>query len=203
MESGHDVVRVPTARLGGLAGVSQQTAARYLKELEDDGLIRRIKTGRGQGIVLTEKGVSELSDLYSSLRSFFEGAGPEAKVTGTLSKGMGEGAYYVGEYAAEMEGRLSYKPYPGTFNVKTGDVPGLDRFLTGTINGFRKRNRTFGSIRYAPVKVSANGRAEVGHLIVPARTHHRGILEIVSPVNLREALGVCDGDSVDVEFVME
>jgi len=55
-------------------------------------------------------GVSELSDLYSSLRSFFEDWQPEARVSGTLSKGMGEGAYYVGEYAAEMESRLSYKP---------------------------------------------------------------------------------------------
>ncbi len=75
--------------------------------------------------------------------------------------------------------------------------------MTGTIKGFKKKNRTFGSIRYAPVRVSAKGESVDCHLIVPARTHHKDVLEIICQTNLRERLGVGDGDAVGVEFVGE
>lgn len=200
MKSKKDIVQIPTANLGELAGVSQQTAARNLKELEDDGLIRRVKTGRGQGIILTEKGITELSELYMGLKSFIEEETPKTRITGTLSRGLGEGAYYIGEYAEEIKSKLSYTPYPGTLNVRAGEPFAPDRLLTGIIKGFKKKNRSFGSIRYAPVKLSAKGRAETGHLIVPARTHHKGVLEIISEHNLREKLGISDGDVLEVEF---
>jgi riboflavin kinase, archaea type len=203
MKSKKDIVNVPSAQLGELAGVSQQTAARNLKELEDDGLIRRVKTGRGQGIIVTEKGIAELTELYSGLKAFLEEEAPTTKVTGTISRGMGEGAYYVNEYAEEIKNKLGYKPFPGTLNVKISEPLNLDRLLTGTIKGFKKKNRTFGSIRYAPVSVSAKGQGIDRHIIVPARTHHKDVLEIISQYNLREKLGVADGDAVKVEFLEE
>ncbi|MFZ2455005.1 MAG: DUF120 domain-containing protein [Candidatus Altiarchaeia archaeon] len=201
MKSIKDIVNIPSAQLGELAGVSQQTAARNLKELEDAGLIRRVKTGRGQGVIVTEKGIMELTELYSSLKEFLEEEAPETKVTGTISRGMGEGAYYISEYAEEIKNKLGYKPFPGTLNVKVSEPLSLDRLLTGTIKGFKKKNRTFGSIRYAPMCVSAKGQSVDCHIIVPARTHHKDVLEIISQCNLREKLGVSDGDVVNVEFV--
>jgi len=203
MKSKKDIVNIPSAQLGELAGVSQQTAARNLKELEDAGLIRRVKTGRGQGLIITEKGIAELTELFSGLKSFLEEEAPLTKVTGTISRGMGEGAYYVSEYAEEIKNKLSYKPFPGTLNVKISEPLSLDRLMTGTIKGFKKKNRTFGSIRYAPVKISAKGKTESCHLIVPARTHHKGILEIICPYNLRERLNLLDGDFVSLEFFEE
>ena len=203
MKSKKDILNIPSAQLGELAGVSQQTAARNLKELEEDGLIRRVKTGRGQGIIVTEKGIAELNELYSGLKAFFEEEAPTTKVTGTLSRGMGEGAYYVNEYAEEIKNKLGYKPFPGTLNVKISEPLNLDRLTTGTIKGFKKKNRTFGSIRYAPVRVSAKGQCFDCHIIVPARTHHKDVLEIICPLNLREKLGIADGDSVKVDFLEE
>jgi riboflavin kinase len=201
MKSKKDIVNLPSAELGELAGVSQQTAARNLKELEDEGLIRRVRTGRGQGIIITEKGIAELTQLYSGLKAFLEEETPATKVTGTISRGMGEGAYYVNEYAEEIKNKLGYKPFPGTLNVKISEPLNLDRLTTGTIKGFKKKNRTFGSIRYAPVRVSAKGQSVDCHIIVPARTHHKDVLEIISPLNLREKLGAGDGEAVGVEFV--
>ncbi len=203
MKSKKEIAAIPTAQLGELSGISQQSASRRLKELEDDGLIRRVKTGRSQGVIVTEKGINELNELYSSLKAFIEEEQPRTKITGTLSRGLGEGAYYVNEYGEEIKNKLSYKPFPGTLNVKTSEPFNPDRLLTGTIKGFKKKNRTFGSIRYAPVKISSKEKTENGHLIVPARTHHKGILEIISQYNLREKLGVEDGDTICVEFVGE
>ena len=203
MKSKKDILNIPSAQLGELSGVSQQTAARNLKELEDDGLIRRVKTGRGQGIIVTEKGLAELTELYSSLKAFLEEEAPATKVTGTISRGMGEGAYYVNEYAEEIKNKLGYKPFPGTLNVKISEPLIMDRLLTGTIKGFKKKNRTFGSIRYAPVRVSAKGQTVDCHIIVPARTHHKDVLEIICPLNLRDKLGIADGDSVNVAFLEE
>ena len=201
MKSKKDILNIPSAQLGELAGISQQTAARNLKELEDDGLIRRVKTGRGQGVIVTEKGISELNELYASLKAFLEEEAPTTKVTGIISRGMGEGAYYVNEYAEEIKNKLGYKPFPGTLNVKISEPLNMDRLMTGTIKGFKKKNRTFGSIRYALVRVSAKGQNADCHIIVPARTHHKGVLEIICPINLREKLVVGDGDAVGVEFV--
>jgi riboflavin kinase len=201
MKSKKDIVSIPSVQLGELAGVSQQTAARNLKELEDAGLIRRVKTGRGQGIIITEKGIAELTELYSSLKAFLEEETPKTKVTGTISRGMGEGAYYVNEYAEEIKNKLGYKPFPGTLNVKVSEPLNLDRLMTGTIKGFKKKNRTFGSIRYAPVKLSAKEKTESCHLIVPARTHHKGILEIICRYNLRERLNLVDGVVVCLDFL--
>ena len=203
MKSKKEIAAIPTAQLGEVSGISQQSASRRLKELEDDGLIRRVKTGRSQGVIVTEKGINELNELYSSLKAFIEEEQPRTKITGTLSRGLGEGAYYVNEYGEEIKNKLSYKPFPGTLNVKTSEPFNPDRLLTGTIKGFKKKNRTFGSIRYAPVKISSKEKTENGHLIVPARTHHKGILEIISQYNLREKLGVEDGDTICVEFVGE
>jgi CTP-dependent riboflavin kinase len=45
MKSKKDIVNLPSAELGELAGVSQQTAARNLKELEDEGRKNRARSG--------------------------------------------------------------------------------------------------------------------------------------------------------------
>jgi riboflavin kinase len=203
MKSKKEITALPSAELGEMAGISQQSASRRLKELEDSGLIKRVKTGRSQGIIVTEKGISELNELYLGLKAFLEEETPKTKITGTIARGLGEGAYYVGEYAEEIKKKLGYKPFPGTLNVKTAEAFSPERLMTGTIKGFKKKSRTFGSIRYAPVEISAKEKTETGHLIIPARTHHRDILEIISPYNLREKMKLADGDEVSVEFVEE
>ncbi len=121
MKSKKEIIAIPSKELGELAGISQQSASRRLKDLEDDGLIRRIKTGRGQGIIITEEGIIELYELYFGLKAFFEEETPKTKITGTILRGLGEGAYYVSEYSEEIKKKLGYKPFPGTLNVKISE----------------------------------------------------------------------------------
>jgi len=183
-------------------GISQQSASRYLSELEGEGLIERAKVGRSHAVMLTEKGLARLKGMYLDLQCFIEEKKPEDKIEGAVVRGMGEGAYYVREYAEEIEKRLGIKPFYGTLNVKPAVmVPNLDRLMTWTIKGFKRGGRTFGSLRYAKVMLSFGGVRQRCYVIVPARTHHKDSLEVVSEFCLRERLGLKDGDSVCIEFV--
>ena len=49
-------VKCSTAHLGEKLGISQQTASRYLIELEKNDLIKRSKFGRKESIQITKKG---------------------------------------------------------------------------------------------------------------------------------------------------
>ena len=53
MKPGTRRVNISTTLYGESLGMSQQSASRHLKELEDEGFVRRMKTGRGMDITLT------------------------------------------------------------------------------------------------------------------------------------------------------
>jgi riboflavin kinase len=199
-----DKVSMSSAQLGSSLGMSQQSAARKLKELEEAGYIKRGKSAgiRSGSIELTVKGFDVLNRMYQTLKEFIEEKRFEDLIEGTVSRGLGEGAYYVNEYCGEIKKRLGFTPFPGTLNVKpAGGIPSLDRLLTGTIKGFKKKGRTFGSIRYAKIRLAGKGTEVDCFLIVPARTHHKGTLEIISEYNLREKMGLSDGDAVRAMFI--
>jgi riboflavin kinase len=189
---------ISTTLFGESLGMSQQTASRYLGELEGEGLIRR----NGTEVTLTSKGFDALKEVYISLKDFVEEKEPAKKISGTVSKGLGEGAYYVKEYSEEIEKKLGFKPFLGTLNVRpVEEIQNNERLYAGTIKGFRKKGRTFGSIRYAKIKLAAKGKTELCYVILPTRTHHKETFEIISPRNLRDVLGLSDGDTVEIEFI--
>jgi riboflavin kinase, archaea type len=183
-----------TSELGKLAGVSQQTASRYLGMLDDAGWISRGRSGRGFEVRLTADGVSVLRGIHSGIGEFLE---PDVKRSfeGRIASGIGEGAYYVGEYASRIEQAVGYRPFPGTLNVRFGDdKPELTSKGTIDVEGFESGGRSFGRVGLTPIRLHLKGRHVDCHAIIPERTHHRRDIEIVSGDNLRKKHGLRDGD---------
>jgi len=181
---------------------SPQTAARKLKILEDEILIKRQIVHSGQLVSITKNGLAALAKERNDYQIIF-GNGHKKFLTGKLITGLGEGQYYISleGYRTQFIEKLGFAPYPGTLNIKL-DAPSIDirkgisAYLK--ISGFTKDNRTFGrgscfNITIMDIK---------GAVIVPERTHYpEDIIEIIAPVNLRKYLNLVDGSAVEVEVI--
>ncbi|MHB8352742.1 MAG: DUF120 domain-containing protein, partial [Thermoplasmata archaeon] len=101
--------------VGGLLGVSQQAADRYLRRLASEGKISRNLGGRKQRLELLPGGRDELQRQYGELRRIFDGPARLA-FSGIVVSGLGEGRYYLSRpgYLVQFAERLGYTPYPGT-----------------------------------------------------------------------------------------
>lgn len=195
----------PVARssreVGRELGVSQQAADRYLIALDERGLVTRSLAQRRQRIGVTPAGVELLRGEYERYRQIFQGPAV-VRFAGTVVSGLGEGRYYLSQpgYMVQFSERLGYSPYPGTLNIKLApaDLARLGTVRRGhgvRIDGFKSGDRTFGGATCFPARLS--GRE--CHAIVPDRTHHQDVVEFIAKEYLRDALGVKDGASVDVE----
>ena len=88
-------VEISSSRLAADLEISQQTAARRLTALEENGLITRDILPRGQTIRITSQGKEVLGGIYQDLSTVFgEGIGAYA-ICGVVTSGMGEGEYYM------------------------------------------------------------------------------------------------------------
>ncbi len=182
---------------------SPQTAARKLKNLEDENLISRQILHNGQLVSITKIGLEALQKEHNDYQMIFSDNGHKKILTGKVVTGLGEGQYYISldGYRTQFAEKLGFVPYPGTLNIK------LDRSSTGirkgisgdiSISGFKTNNRTFGSGSCFNVMIKDIN----GAVIVPERTHYpEDIIEIIAPVNLREYLDLNDGSIVEVEVI--
>ena len=90
------IAKISTEYLARKLGISQQTASRYLIELERKGWIQRNITPEGSLIKIEEQGTRELQKLYSNLKFLIEKSyPPSVTLEGTVFTGLGEGAYYI------------------------------------------------------------------------------------------------------------
>ena len=184
--------------------ISSKTAARMLKQLEDEELIDRTIVAGGQLVSLTHNGVNILRREYEDYRHIFSvnGGGQEIEMYGHVVTGLGEGQYYIGQegYRKQFEEKLHFMPFPGTLNIRlTGfSVDVLDRKgirASILISGFTDGERTFGACRCYPVEIEGIH----GAVVVPERSHYpTDLLEIIAPMNLRKVLKLQDGDEVRV-----
>ena len=119
---------------------------------------------------------------------------------GRVRSGMGEGARFVGmtKYQERFKEGLGFQAFPGTLNVRIDSLDGMKRLrsLRGImIEGFRKGEKDFGVVECFPCTVNSVD----GAVIVPERTRHEpDIIEVISRHNLRERLGLADGDSAEI-----
>jgi riboflavin kinase len=199
------VLDTTTGEIGKKLGLSQQTASRRLSELETDGWITRERTLRGQAIRISKEGDEVLQSIYTELRNLFEGELASINIEGIVFSGMRDGAYYVTRegYRKQFVEKLGFNPYPGTLNLKLGsnlDVQAkriLDAYPGIMIEGFEDGQRTYGSVK--SFKTTIDDKVE-GAILLIRRTHHaENVLEIISPVYLREKLGLKDGDRVTIK----
>jgi riboflavin kinase len=200
-------VRVSTTELAARLGCSQQSASRHLRALEGAGLVSRRIGSDGSLIRVTGEGRAALEAVYAVLRGELEGAEGEVfEFEGTVFSGMYQGGYYITRpgYRDQIVERLGFDPYPGTLNLRIGEADLEQRrrldVLPGVhLDGFRDSDRAFGGARCIPLLV--NGEVE-GALIVAERTSYDlSVMEVISPVGLRERFGLEDGDTVRVTFV--
>ena len=187
-------VRVSSGEIGDSLGKSQQTASRLMLAMEKRGLVIRKREGRHHSVMLTPAGMDQLRNLHQSLSRIFEGQ----VVEGRVFTGVGEGAYYMSQegYRSQFREKLGFEPYPGTLNLRVPSCIIEEISLrTGIkIEGFRDGDRSFGGGRCYPVKIGSNLNCSI---FLPDRTHYPSdVLEIVSSNNLRNDLGLTDGDVV-------
>jgi len=198
--------KISTEYLAERIGISQQTASRYLIELEHMGWIHRNITPEGSLIRIAETGVAQLQRLYSNLRILMEAAyPPSVTLEGTVFTGLGEGAYYIAKeyYMKQFIEKLGFDPFPGTLNLKLTTEydlktkAELESYPAVEIQGFKNEDRTFGLVKCYPAKIDNKIK---GALVLALRSHYdASVLEIIAPVCLRKQLNLKDGNKVKVE----
>jgi riboflavin kinase len=200
--------KISTEYLAERLEASQQTASRYLIELDKNGWIKRTITPEGCLIKITDAGVKELKKLYSNLRFLMEAAYPPSiTLEGIVFTGLGEGAYYISKerYRKQFIEKLGFEPYPGTLNLKlTTDYDvktrsELEAYPAIEIEGFRNEDRTFGPVKCYPTTIENKVK---GALILALRSHYDvSVIEVIAPVFLRKHLKLKDGHKVKVEVL--
>ena len=193
-------VPLSSRELAKRLGVSQQTASNRILDLVEEGLIEREMGRRTQSIKVTQRGLDALRSEYADYVRIFE-VEDFLRIHGVVTTGLGEGEFYMRRkgYQEQFQRKLWFKPYEGTLNLKiTGKerttLEILRRMDGIEIGGFESEGRTFG-----PVKtfLATIGDVECA-VVMPLRSHHTDVLEVISKHHLRSKLGLRDGDIVEL-----
>ena len=125
----------------------------------------------------------------------------EIIITGRLGVGLGKGKYFMRQngYKRQFVEKLRINPFHGTLNVELadGELRKLNMFRGKKgilIKGFARGKRTFGNVRAYKADISGIRCA----LVVPERTTHSNIAEIISSEMLRKKLGIAEGEKVTI-----
>jgi riboflavin kinase len=116
---------------------------------------------------------------------------------GKIAVGLGEGRHYISRegYRNQLIQKLGIDPFPGTLNLVIYEPLELHEVEAVKIEGFTDENRTFGECICFPARINGIKCA----IVRPKRTSYPpNLIEIIAPVNLRNALKVSDGDEVIV-----
>jgi len=201
----HNKIELSSHELAEQLHTSQQTASRYLLEMDIQEMITRELGVKKQLIQITSKGAEVLENEYLSYKQIFDLTN-KVVFKGKVVSGMGEGKYYTGQkgYANQFEKRLGFVAYPGTLNVEIEYIERNKIRLLRSYGGieideFLAENRTFGGV--ICFKATINGKK--GAIVLPKRSHYATVLECISPDNLRETLGLHDDDTVEVVVYLQ
>lgn len=199
--------KISTEYLAEKMGISQQTASRYLIELERKGWIQRTITPEGSLIKIADSGMNQIQKLHAHLQFLVEATyPPSVTLEGIVFEGLGEGAYYISKdiYRQQFIEKLGFEPYPGTLNLKLTTEydlktrTELENYPAIEVHGFKNENRTFGLVKCYPANIDNKVK---GALITALRSHYDvSVLEIIAPVCLRKQLKLKDGHKVKVEI---
>lgn len=200
-------VELTTAQLSKNIDRSQQSASKYVLELENMGYVDRIRSGHSMRIKITDKGYLQVSNFYNKLHSAMESYSNEIiTLEGNVVSGMGEGAYYMSleGYRKQFRQKLGYTPFPGTLNIKLSDPVSirsrrdLSTYPSVFIDGFSDNLRTYGWVKCYPVEIN-NQRIENAALLILERTHYDdNTIEIIAPISIKESTKIKNGDLISV-----
>ncbi len=200
----HNFVPITSSSLGKIIKKSQQAASKHLLELEKDGFIERIMTGRNFSLKITTKGYSEVVKLFTTLRTSLDSFPSYVELQGTVVSGIGEGAYYMSlkGYTKQFKNKIGYVPFPGTLNIsliKNEYIESIHQFdaLEGIlIKGFSDEKRTYGWVRCFKAKLNKSIDCELIRL--ERSLHDKKIIELISKINLRKAAKLSDESIVTI-----
>ena len=193
-------IEISSLELAKQIDSSQQTASRYLLELDKKEMIIREMGIKKQLIQITDIGTNALQEIHSQYQQIFE-LTDRVYFKGTILSGLGEGRYYTEQegYVTQFKEKLGIVPYPGTLNVEIEYVERnklrlLKNHSSILIEEFKTEDRTFGGVRCFHAKIGGTD----GAIVLPLRSHYSNILEFISPHFLREKLKLKDGDEVKI-----
>ena len=198
-------------RLGNIISRSQQSASKYLVELEKAGLLERTKAGQKFRIMITDRGVDEVLNLHETIKGSIEVLDKSGlQLDGKVVSGMGEGAYYMSleGYRNQFNEKLGYEPYAGTLNLKLLNQSSvrmrsmMDNYPSVFIRGFTDSSRSYGWVKCYPAILN-DGAVDKAAVIVLERTHYdNSMLEVIAPIGIKDLLGIKNGDFVKVFVTM-
>jgi len=195
------VVLLSSGELARRLGISQQSASGKILDLVGEELITRRMGTRKQALQLTPKALAMLRKEHSDYMKLFEGAGKIA-INGQVTSGFGEGGYYVGQeaYQNQFKQKLGIRPFPGTLNMKLSgpEIAKLDILKEQPgiqLEGFTQTGRTFGTGKCFRARLGTIDCA----VVLPNRSHHTDMIEIICDRHLRKALSLKDGDGLKLE----
>lgn len=196
-------VILSTGHIAKSLGLSQQTASRWLIEMEKQGLIERTSEGRIQKVRITKEGLGSLNEMHRVLKPVFEAPKKDLVMNAAVFSGMSEGSYYMSleGYRKQFRAKLGFDPFPGTLNLRVAKESmeqrkQMEGYPFVDIEGFADKERTYGGARCYLAKVGNKIHAAI---IVPIRAHYgEDVLEVIAAENLRRRLHLKDGDLVEV-----
>lgn len=115
---------------------------------------------------------------------------------GKVITGLGKAGYFLCRegYSRQFLDRLGFVPFPGTLNVLL-EEPFPASATCIPVLGFSEGGESFAGCRCYRIRI--NGLDAVA--IRPEKSSHpEELVEIIAPVNLRRALNLKDGDTVEV-----
>jgi riboflavin kinase len=206
----HNFVEVTTAEIGVGIGRSQQAASKHLLFLETSGYIERLKKGQKFAVKVTDKGYSEIQNLFLSLKASLESAPRTIEFEGNVVSGMGEGAYYMSleGYRKQFKEKLGYEPYLGTLNVRLTDQIymnarlELSNYPSIFINGFSDGTRTYGWVKCYRATVNDGAVANAAVLVLERTHYDDSMLEVIAQISIKEAADVKNGDRIKVQVLL-
>ena len=204
----YNFIQLTSSSLGKSVQKSQQTASKYLMELESDGFIERLMKGRKVFVKITNKGYAELVKLHSHLGSSLGAFSSYIELRGEIVAGMGEGAYYMSlkGYTKQFKSQIGYIPFPGTLNVKLYQkeyveaIQLLDDFDAKKIDSFSDGKRTYGWVKCFTAKLNRTINCQ---LIRLERTHYdNSIIELISKNNICKTANLKLGSKVSIKIII-
>lgn len=193
-------IEISSLELAKQLDSSQQTASRYLLELDKEEMIIREMGIKKQLIQITDIGTNALQEIHSQYQQIFE-LTDRVYFKGVVVSGLGEGRYYTEQegYVTQFKEKLGIVPYPGTLNVEIEYVEKnklrlLKNHSSILVDEFKTENRTFGGVRCFRAKIGGTD----GAIVLPLRSHYSNVLEFISPHFLRDKLKLKDGDEVKI-----
>ena len=122
------------------------------------------------------------------------------KLEGKVTTGKGTAKKFLSlkPYKDRIEEKTGFRPFPGTLNLKV-NTHKLEKFKENrggkSIDGFEYEGRDYGGLKLYTAKIED---LEAAVLDIDRSDHEENIVEVISPVKLRDELGLEDGQRLQI-----